>query len=797
MAAAKGANLAVTAAGGGPAGGKAAEVGTRLALNSRAGKAAKKKWWVLPLVASPPLTIIALTVFMAITATIGMNMTDRTVSAAAAADDGLPHELFDAYVAAEDATGVPWQLTAAVAYTQTDHGRDAGDGEEREDDQLHPVVEPPIRLEAQTAAGDDDPEIDPPPESDDTEDAEDGSETGGGDPPEGEEGAAPPPAPAPPAATTTDDITRVGPFLIDEAALNVDDANTTPAAARFIAETIDSHIRSNGFSEDLAFEEQEALWVAALDALPVRGAVPDTEGGSAWAKGIYRVAAAWMVGDSAACGSSTSGWTLTATNGPINVGDLLAKDGRPMTAEMMTNAQEIIAAGLSLGVPTKGLVIAIITALQESGLGNLDYGDRDSLGLFQQRPSTGWGTPEQVRNPTLAAKAFFGRAEHTSNNGLLDIAGWEDMEEGAAAQAVQASAHPTLYSPWIPDAEGIVESVVDALGDTPAASGGGSATSATGAGPVFVLGDSLTVGVEQVGLSIEGRTVTIDAAGSRNVSQGIAILESGAAADAGLVVVALGTNNATESPESFGASIDAAMAAIGDTPTIWVNVDANTDVLASAVGVNDAIAAAAERHPNLTVADWDAHMAGLDNAASLRQDDGVHYTAAGYTVRSEWLARIISGSGGSVTSSCSGGTGMVVADGEMAWPCPCSVSSVFGWRIHPISGDPKMHTGVDLVASPAPMVTAANAGTVSVRSIGQSGGYGNLVILNHGNGLSTYYAHLATVAVNDGDVVEAGQDLGVMGTTGNSTGVHLHWEVRVNDVPVEPLDYVTTQPPGG
>jgi hypothetical protein len=96
-------------------------------------------------------------------------------------------------------------------------------------------------------------------------------------------------------------------------------------------------------------------------------------------------------------------------------------------------------------------VIALAAAMQESGLRNLDYGDRDSLGLFQQRPSTGWGTPAQVTDPVYASKLFFGGPSNPNKGktrGLLDIKGWQSMTVTQAAQAVQISAYPDAYAKW-------------------------------------------------------------------------------------------------------------------------------------------------------------------------------------------------------------------------------------------------------------------------------------------------------------------------------------------------------------
>lgn len=131
-----------------------------------------------------------------------------------------------------------------------------------------------------------------------------------------------------------------------------------------------------------------------------------------------------------------------------------------MTAGQARNAVTIAQVARELRVPRFGLEVAIATAIQESSLVNLHGGHADSQGLFQQRPSAGWGTAAQVTNPRLAALAFFGRAPHTSNPGLLDLPGWEQMDLAAAAQAVQVSAHPGAYAEW----EGVAREISDVLG---------------------------------------------------------------------------------------------------------------------------------------------------------------------------------------------------------------------------------------------------------------------------------------------------------------------------------------------
>ena len=114
----------------------------------------------------------------------------------------------------------------------------------------------------------------------------------------------------------------------------------------------------------------------------------------------------------------------------------------------LEHAQTIIDVGQAADLPDRAIVIALMTALQESSLHNLGHGDRDSLGLFQQRPSQNWGTPAQLRNPSWAAKAFYGINPESANPGLIDIANWQNMTRTEAAQAVQRSAYPDAYAQW-------------------------------------------------------------------------------------------------------------------------------------------------------------------------------------------------------------------------------------------------------------------------------------------------------------------------------------------------------------
>ncbi len=122
-----------------------------------------------------------------------------------------------------------------------------------------------------------------------------------------------------------------------------------------------------------------------------------------------------------------------------------------LNATQKAHAVRIIRIGRELGVPDRGIAIALATAMVESSMRNLDHGDRDSLGLFQQRPSQGWGTAAQITDADRSIRVFYG-GRHDPNGGttrgLLDIPGWQRMSFTGAAQAVQVSAFPHRYGQW-------------------------------------------------------------------------------------------------------------------------------------------------------------------------------------------------------------------------------------------------------------------------------------------------------------------------------------------------------------
>src|SRR3954447_20343458 len=132
-------------------------------------------------------------------------------------------------------------------------------------------------------------------------------------------------------------------------------------------------------------------------------------------------------------------WDADGQDAPVDSCTLPAS-GVTLTGEELANARTIAQVAWDRGLPERAVVIALATAMQESHLRNLDHGDRDSLGLFQQRPSQGWGTPEQVQDPVYAAGKFY---DH-----LVTVPDWPSLSVNDASQVVQRSGFPLAYGKW-------------------------------------------------------------------------------------------------------------------------------------------------------------------------------------------------------------------------------------------------------------------------------------------------------------------------------------------------------------
>ena len=179
-------------------------------------------------------------------------------------------------------------------------------------------------------------------------------------------------------------------------------------------------------------------------------------------------------------------------------------------AEQVANAETIQTTGIAMDVPARGQIVTLATALQESGLRNLTYGDRDSLGLFQQRPSQGWGMPEEILDPVHASTMFY--------EALENVPGWQSLSVAQAAQAVQKSAFPDAYATWEPLATALQQAIAPLLAKSdgsapdppPPGPGSGNGTPRGGTDGCTLGGDRTDFGATPPGTVPAGYTIPED-----------------------------------------------------------------------------------------------------------------------------------------------------------------------------------------------------------------------------------------------------------------------------------------------
>ena len=181
-------------------------------------------------------------------------------------------------------------------------------------------------------------------------------------------------------------------------------------------------------------------------------------------------------------------------------------------------------------------------------------------------------------------------------------------------------------------------------------------------------------------------------------------------------------------------------------------------------------------------AEYDAIMAAED-AANATIDKLVAELEAQRAAEAAAAAAAAAAAGGG-----SGG-GSANASGSFLWPVASYVyvSSRFGLRVHPITGEKKSHTGIDIASNQGTAVYASDGGSVTLA--GWNGGYGNCIMIDHGNGYVTLYGHLSSISVSVGQTVSQGATIGAVGSTGNSTGPHLHFEVLKNGTRIDPEQF--------
>lgn len=445
--------------------------------------------------------------------------------------------------------------------------------------------------------------------------------------------------------------------------------------------------------------------------------------------------------DGGSCDATTAATVVTGFN---SVAPALSK-------EQIGNAGVIWRVAQDLKLGDHAAVIGIATAMQESTLRNLNYGDRDSQGLFQQRPVSGWGTVAQIRDTTLSSQAFYGLAAHTSNPGLIDIAGWQTMEVARAAQAVQRSAFPSAYAKYEKPATGLV-----ALFRSKAPAGtpeGQAALASALCGNADAAQCPATRMAVEAGLTPDALRVL------RCVKNGWPQITS---------YGGLGerdTNPTSDHPSGRGVDVmipgyqSDAGGQLGQTVADWL-VANHAKLGVRYLIWQERIWSVERAKEGWRLCGSQASCyTGVDDSAAHR--DHVHVSVFGDQAG---------------TAASIGPTGPVVLPVDQY-----VITSRFGQCSSLWSA---CHTGLDFAASTGTPIRAIMGGAVIWTQWG--GAYGNLTKIQHPNGVQSWYAHQSSRRVKVGDIVTAGQVIGGIGATGNVTGPHVHLEVRVGGSPVDP-----------
>lgn len=468
----------------------------------------------------------------------------------------------------------------------------------------------------------------------------------------------------------------------------------------------------------------------------------------------------WVTARLAMNGAGPTGTNVTTTSGTPAADTVPTSDARDrlmrlrlaeglpkLTVEQADNAIRIAQVARDLNVTRYGLQIAIAVAIQESRLINLRHGDRDSLGLFQQRPSTGWGTPSQITTPDLAARAFFGRADHTANTGLLDIPGWQEMPLTQAAQAVQRSGFPDAYAQW----QQTSADITDLLGDdlpTPAASEtGGNCEQAT---------------LPAQGCATEEPRYSLGPVRPQ-LTRTVNIL--GPMFD---IAVVGGYREQAADPNGHPAGLAA---------------DFMIPPSAAGRRQGDALAAYAREHATelgIGYLIWRQRIwsqARAEEGWRRMQDRG----SETLNHRDHIHLQVLPGNENEAGAACE----------EVVYPVPESYvgADAHNWHDTGAHWD-SWHTGTDFAAPCGTPVNAAHAGTIQIDTSQGWAGPQLVKVTTGPRSLTTWYAHLQQVTVSPGEAVRPGQPIGEVGDLGNSEGCHLHFEVHLNNGPIYGPDNV-------
>ncbi|MDO9494213.1 MAG: peptidoglycan DD-metalloendopeptidase family protein [Nocardioides sp.] len=490
--------------------------------------------------------------------------------------------------------------------------------------------------------------------------------------------------------------------------------------------------------------ESDHPWIAAKFAMNGVGPTSPTSttdhlGGNA--KPAHHTATTSTIGSTAAGGDALA-QLRALTLGP----------GLPrLTTEQARNVLEIAQVARDLQVTRFGLQIALATAIQESTLRNLKGGHADSAGLFQQRPSTGWGTRAQVTDPVLATQAFFGQAAHTDNPGLLDVVGWDQLTLTEAAANVQRPREDLrgAYARW----ETVAGDMADIVGgDLTATTSTAASTSTAGCAAASTACTASTGGYDLGPVKPElARLVAVlgpmfdiqTVGGYRESAHDPNGHPSGRAADFMVPLTAAGKQQGSELAEYARSNA----AALGVDYIIWYQRI------------------------------WSADRAGegwrpmKDRGNDTENHfDHVHINVLPATSADNAVDTVSDAA--TVAAGCS----------EVVYPVPEQYvgSDQHNWHSQGSTWS-SWHTGTDFSMPCGTPVYAAHAGTVEIDTTQSWSGPYLVKITTGPTSLATWYAHMETVTVSRAQTVAAGDQIGTTGNLGNSRGCHLHFEVHLEN----------------
>ncbi len=438
--------------------------------------------------------------------------------------------------------------------------------------------------------------------------------------------------------------------------------------------------------------------------------------------------------------------------------------------EQQANAKIIIGVGLARGRSQRDIKIALMTALQESGLRNLPYGDRDSLGLFQQRPSViAWGTASQIMDPTHASNKFYEALERVTNR--------DSMPLGAVAEAVQRPAAGAYQTPG--NSFMAKEPAANALlaGNSASLASSLVVAPAVQFSPSPCSTNSITAGnpssVEiavQAALAEQGKPYQWGS-GPSDASFDCSDLMQFAFAKA-----AVKLPRVASAQYSFGVPVPKPGSG---TLAEWLKVLQRGDLI---YWTNSAQATSPSQIVHVAMYLGNAQMIDAPRSGKLVGVKPIYGDTAGlwFFGASRPISTVTTALASSINPA-------LVKDG---WQAPLKtklvVTSPFGMRVHPITGILKLHDGTDFAAATGTPVYAANSGTVSTQV---TAAVGLVVTIDHGGGVITKYEHLSRFVLTG--PVQAGQLIALSGSTGQfTTGPHLHFTVEVDGKPVNPIDFM-------